>query len=564
MSHLSSNIHQENMHRVTLVALFFVIATVIADDFPTIIQGQRELTKPSLKLKWEVDQARAKISFTVEAATQNWIGIGIAPTLHSTMVHGTFYVVTSDGKLTQYRGAEKNTKPLSSEYTSGLKLVHYEYNNAEKTTTFTIERNLKADGNDYDITDSYTSFLYAIGKSTAFGYHGDLRGGLLVNFWEPENDKVPDFGALLNGNDLIIGSINLPAYFLKWYLIPSQESIYFNFCATTKGWVGLGLISNKFTKVQMTLGSFMIGFYNTTAGIKTVQVYHGTPADASSKKPLPEKTPYGEFVAAHHNLITGQQCFTFKRKLKESDPAIEPIIKGQNNTLVWAFANGDRGDFSYHGNTNRGGLGSVDFFESPIPKPPTPVGDNKALIYVHGTLMTIAWAVLASSAIYLARFSKGALPFWWMRIHIALFFVSLLCMIAGLIVVLAAADWKLNIHDPHSLIGFLIFLVSFIQPVLGFIADRMFNPKRKSVPIQDKLHWYVGRVLFIAALFNIYLGLELVDAHFAVKVLYYFWVIFLISVFVFNGVPAKQHAKKASINKIETAESTDTETKRLL
>ena len=51
----------------------------------------------------------------------------------------------------------------------------------------------------------------------------------------------------------------------------------------------------------------------------------------------------------------------------------------------------------------------------------------------------------------------------------------------------------------------------FLQSLHGIIIDRLWNPKRTTVPWYDKLHWYMGRGLFLVGLVNIPLGLVLMN-----------------------------------------------------
>lgn len=42
-------------------------------------------------------------------------------------------------------------------------------------------------------------------------------------------------------------------------------------------------------------------------------------------------------------------------------------------------------------------------------------------------------------------------------------------------------DWTFDWGDPHHLLGLLALLGMAIQPVIGFIANAVFNPTRKQV-----------------------------------------------------------------------------------
>jgi hypothetical protein len=48
----------------------------------------------------------------------------------------------------------------------------------------------------------------------------------------------------------------------------------------------------------------------------------------------------------------------------------------------------------------------------------------------------------------------------------------------------------------------------FAQCLLGFYSHYTFNATRTLTPLQDKIHWYGGRILCLLALANLYLGLQ--------------------------------------------------------
>ena len=46
-----------------------------------------------------------------------------------------------------------------------------------------------------------------------------------------------------------------------------------------------------------------------------------------------------------------------------------------------------------------------------------------------------------------------------------------------------------------------------LQIILGFVIDKLWSPDRTSIPLWDKLHWWIGRVVFLIAIINLYLGI---------------------------------------------------------
>ena len=75
----------------------------------------------------------------------------------------------------------------------------------------------------------------------------------------------------------------------------------------------------------------------------------------------------------------------------------------------------------------------------------------------------------------------------------------------------AAADSDLEYT--HVNVGFFMVVLMLIQGYLGYYSDENFSANRTFIPWWDKLHWYVGRGLYVFGLANVYLGLSLYEAH---------------------------------------------------
>ncbi|KAJ3313573.1 hypothetical protein HDV04_001790 [Boothiomyces sp. JEL0838] len=140
------------------------------------------------------------------------------------------------------------------------------------------------------------------------------------------------------------------------------------------------------------------------------------------------------------------------------------------------------------------------------------VGDDftyQQVVALHGIMMFIAWMIAPFLGIFCARYLKDVLGHNWYRLHV--FFMAFAC---GLVTLLSFALIFLYIQPPHfnekhKIIGLIILLCLLFQIMLGYISNARWHPGRKTIPWWDKAHWWFGRGLFLLAIVNVYLGIDL-------------------------------------------------------
>ena len=119
----------------------------------------------------------------------------------------------------------------------------------------------------------------------------------------------------------------------------------------------------------------------------------------------------------------------------------------------------------------------------------------------HGILFFVGWAVVAPIATFIARFLKAKLGHKWYFLHRGLMggVLSVLVIIAFALGVAAVSQRQSPHFDGgHQILGLLIFILIWFQAVLGAIINRLWRPERTKVPIHDKVHWWLGRILILA------------------------------------------------------------------
>ncbi|KAJ3417417.1 hypothetical protein HDV05_004882 [Chytridiales sp. JEL 0842] len=125
---------------------------------------------------------------------------------------------------------------------------------------------------------------------------------------------------------------------------------------------------------------------------------------------------------------------------------------------------------------------------------------------VHGTSMFIAWGVAPFPAIFIARYLKDYFGVWWFRLH------ALLMMgVCGGFTLLGFAFKVANKPAPHFVslharVGLSIVIATFLQNILGIVIDKLWTPDRTEIPIWDKIHWVLGRLLVCFGIMNIFGG----------------------------------------------------------
>ncbi|KAJ3239614.1 hypothetical protein HDU81_005595 [Chytriomyces hyalinus] len=136
------------------------------------------------------------------------------------------------------------------------------------------------------------------------------------------------------------------------------------------------------------------------------------------------------------------------------------------------------------------------------------------LVFLHGILMFAGFAVVMPFAIFIARYMKSRWVKSWFLIHVLLMTLgSGGLMIAGLVCV----EWTLGLdgnifarNGVHGILGAAIIFGFYpVQVVLGVVCNALYNEKRTSVPWWDRLHHWLGRLIGLAAIVNMYLGINL-------------------------------------------------------
>jgi hypothetical protein len=185
------------------------------------------------------------------------------------------------------------------------------------------------------------------------------------------------------------------------------------------------------------------------------------------------------------------------RKLNTGDSQDREIAQGTLD-VTWAYHPSTKG-VAQHLSTTRG-TAKLDFFSGIAA-----LDNGLALRQAHGSLMFIAWFVIIPIGSYIARYLKKY-P-WWFNVHRIIQGFAMIAADAAFIIALTMVS--VHFDTPHKIIGLIITIIGTSQPIIGIMADKLFDPARKGTPIfPDKTHWILGWGSLALALVNIGLGLD--------------------------------------------------------
>ena len=150
------------------------------------------------------------IGFHALQETEGWSALGING--NGGMKGATFIVVRQDDDgtwIAEDRFAMDYTMPTLDER-QDVKLLFAEQEDGQTAWGVVVpQSSCDSDGNDYDIVDRYTSMLWAVGSSHAFGYHiqrGQFQANLMHAPEEPANtDGLASIELRMPDVDVVLG-----------------------------------------------------------------------------------------------------------------------------------------------------------------------------------------------------------------------------------------------------------------------------------------------------------------------------------------------------------------------
>ncbi|KAJ3269090.1 hypothetical protein HDV01_001863 [Terramyces sp. JEL0728] len=291
----------------------------------------------------------------------------------------------------------------------------------------------------------------------------------------------------------------------------SNGKTCFTIHSAESGWAAIGVGSTAMSGADIYLGwknqgTVMVGNFKGTGHVQpsTNSAQNAQLVTLMETPPSWSKLSFSfcrptAITASGKSITSGQNYIYASSPDSASGSSASNLAFSQHANNYGTFNE----DFTTSTNTTTTGNANQPFL-----KP----GDGftyQQIVALHGILMFIAWAVAPFLGIFCARYLKDVLGHNWYRLHV--FFMGFAC---GLVTIASFALIVLYVRPPHfnenhKILGLIIVISLLVQITLGYISNAMWTPNRKSIPVWDKAHWWFGRTLFLLALVNVYLGIDL-------------------------------------------------------
>jgi hypothetical protein len=294
-------------------------------------------------------------------------------------------------------------------------------------------------------------------------------------------------------------------------LLDDGETMEFNVSARTGSWWALGINADENMVGADILWCSFDGENGTVVDRKATA--HETPG-RDTRQDI-------ELHSAQN--VNGWSTCQLRRKLNTGDTQGDNVIDGSFQKLLWAYdapnkrsmVERDCPDFCQHA-SNTKGIATVNFFTGATSEVATTDDKRKA----HGILMLFAWGLIAVAGAFIARYCRTPQGKWvlygyvWVHLH---GFLGILTFVVNLIAFALIVSWISDreidhFKGAHEIIGIIMFVCAFLQPLVGIIAELFLKKYRDQNWVGYLIgtgHAWFGKALVLLGLVEIYLGLAL-------------------------------------------------------
>lgn len=218
----------------------------------------------------------------------------------------------------------------------------------------------------------------------------------------------------------------------------------------------------------------------------------------------PEVDPQQDVTIIDSSSSNGVFSYSLKRKLITGDSNDYEISVDPRFPQFWVFA---------YSSTKPSGT-TVQLHDERF-APSTPFNlvsitssawtKDSIMVLSHGLIMITVWSVAIPISLIAARFGKELFHDSWLNIHRGFVMFGVLLMICSLVLIFYTRPFDFELHQTLGILT--VALTVILQIPLGIYIDKAYNPQRTSIPARDKAHWWIGRILFLAASVTIPTGI---------------------------------------------------------
>ncbi|XP_059139837.1 ferric-chelate reductase 1-like [Physella acuta] len=156
------------------------------------------------------------------------------------------------------------------------------------------------------------------------------------------------------------------------------------------------------------------------------------------------------------------------------------------------------------------------------------------MVKAHGTSMTFAWMLFASSGLFIARHGRSMFnnskPYGllvWFHVHRFCMTMTALLTMLGFVLVLVESKGYSKIPDTpsekswyrmlHPPIGLVLIIMTFVNPLMALFRPDIKAPSRKHF---NHIHWGIGQLAWILSIALILIGLDLNKSQSDIEAIY--------------------------------------------